>query len=37
VSDATHANATVRLRCPRATYREHFANARGERLFLSSR
>ena len=36
MSDATHANATVRLRSPRALYREHFADARRERLFLSS-
>jgi len=33
---ATHAGAKVPLRSPRALYREHFADARRERLFLSS-
>src|SRR5439155_8501233 len=33
---ATHAGAKVPLRSPRAIYREHFADACRERLFLSS-
>src|SRR5438067_12663286 len=33
---ATHAGAKVPLRSPRAIYREDFADARRERLFLSS-
>src|SRR3989442_9266864 len=33
---ATHAGAKVPLRSPSALYREHFADARRERLFLSS-
>src|SRR5437016_13624639 len=33
---ATHAGAKVPPRSPRALYREHFADARRERLFLSS-
>src|SRR2546425_923029 len=33
---ATHAGAKVPSRSPRAIYREHFADARRERLFLSS-
>src|SRR3989449_1653544 len=33
---ATHPGAKVPLRSPRALYREHFADARRERLFLSS-
>jgi len=32
----THANSRSPLRSPRAIYREHFADARRERLFLSS-
>ena len=33
---ATHAGAKVPPRSPRALYREHFPDARRERLFLSS-
>src|SRR5713101_3858452 len=36
VSNAPHPHPAVPLRSPRAIYREHFADARRERLFLSS-
>jgi len=36
VSNAPHHRLTVPLRSPRSLYREHFADARRERLFLSS-